>query len=62
MSYTLRGRVESRLAAALLPFLAALALALGLRAWWPLELAGAMIGAGLASLFFNAFPSVCSSR
>ena len=48
MSYTLRGRVESRLAAVLLPFLAACAAALGLGAWWPLELAGAMIGAGLA--------------
>jgi hypothetical protein len=48
MSYTLRGRLESRLAAVLLPFLAACALALGLEAWWPIELAGAMIGAGLA--------------
>ena len=48
MSYTLRGRIESRLAAALLPFLAACAIALGLEAWWPVELAGAMIGAGLA--------------
>jgi hypothetical protein len=48
MSYTLRGRVESRLAAALLPFLAASAIALALDAWWPLELAGAMIGTGLA--------------
>ena len=48
MSYTLRGRLESRLAASILPFLAACALSLGLGAWWPLELAGAMIGAGLA--------------
>ncbi len=48
MSYTLRGRLESRLAAALLPFLAACAIALALEAWWPVELAGAMIGAGLA--------------
>ena len=48
MSYTLRGRLESRLAAALLPFFAACAIALGLEAWWPVELAGAMIGAGLA--------------
>ena len=38
MSYTLRGRIESRLAAALLPFLAACAIALGLEAWWPVEL------------------------
>ena len=48
MSYTLRGRLESRLAASVLPFLVACALALALDAWWPLELAGAMIGAGLA--------------
>jgi parallel beta-helix repeat protein len=48
MSYTLRGRLESRLAALLLPLVAATALAAGLQAWWPLELAGAMIGALLA--------------
>jgi Right handed beta helix region len=48
VSYTLRGRVESRLAAALLPFIAACTIALGIGAWWPVELAGAMIGAGLA--------------
>ena len=48
MSYTLRGRLESRLAAALLPFLAACVWALALPSWWPLELAGAMIGVGLA--------------
>jgi hypothetical protein len=48
MSYTLRGRLQSRLAAVLLPFLVASALALGLHAWWPIELAAAMIGAGLA--------------
>jgi len=48
MSYTLRGRVESRLAAAVLPFLAACLAAFLLHAWWPLELAGAMVAAGLA--------------
>jgi Right handed beta helix region len=48
MSYTLRGRLESRLAAASLPFVAACALALVLERWWPLELAGAMVGVGLA--------------
>jgi parallel beta-helix repeat protein len=47
MSYTLRGRVESRLAAGVLPFLAACVAAFLLRAWWPLELAGAMVAAGL---------------
>ena len=48
MSYTLRGRVESRLAAAVLPFIAACLAAFLLHAWWPLELAGAMVAAGLA--------------
>jgi hypothetical protein len=48
MSYTLRGRVESRLAAAVLPFLAACVATFLLQAWWPLELAGAMVAAGLA--------------
>ena len=48
MSYTLRGRLESRLAAAGLPFLAACVLALVLERWWPIELAGTMVAAGLA--------------
>jgi hypothetical protein len=48
MSYTLRGRLESRLAALVAPLLAATALASALQAWWPLELAGAMIGVLLA--------------
>jgi hypothetical protein len=48
MSYTLRGRVESRLAALLVPFLVACALALAVGEWWPLELAGIMTGVGLA--------------
>ena len=43
MSYTLRGRLESRLAALAVPLLAATVLASALQAWWPLELAGAMI-------------------
>ena len=43
MSYTLRGRVETRLAAALLPFLVAAVLAPILHKWWPLELAGLML-------------------
>lgn len=47
MSYTLRGRLESRLAATLLPFLAAVALAPLLHAWWPIELVGLMVGIGL---------------
>lgn len=59
MSYTLRGRLESRLAAALLPFLAACALAAGLGEWWPLQLAGTMIAVGLvldATLYHRLLP------
>ena len=48
MSYTLRGRVETRLAAALLPFLFAAVLSPLLHAWWPLELVGVMVVVGLA--------------
>jgi hypothetical protein len=48
VSYTLRGRLESRLAASLLPFLVACAAAGVLREWWPLQLAGLMIGVGVA--------------
>ncbi len=48
MSYTLRGRIETRLAAALVPFLAAAALSPVLHKWWPLELVGLMVGIGLA--------------
>ena len=44
MSYTLRGRLESRLAALAMPLVASVALAAALPAWWPLELAGAMVG------------------
>lgn len=47
MSYTVRGRVESRLAAAALPFLVACLIAAAVRAWWPVELVGAMVGVGL---------------
>lgn len=48
MSYTLRGRVESRLAAAIVPFLVGCVTALLLHAWWPVELVGAMLGTALA--------------
>jgi parallel beta helix pectate lyase-like protein len=47
MAYTLSGRLQSRLAAALLPLLAACVLCVALPAWWPLELAGLMLGVGL---------------
>ena len=49
MSYTLRGRVETRLAAAVLPVLVAAVLAPILHKWWPLELAGLMLGIGLVA-------------
>jgi nitrous oxidase accessory protein NosD len=48
MAYTLRGRIESRLAAALAPLLVACVLALVLQAWWPVQLAGLMLAVGLA--------------
>ena len=48
MSYTLTGRLQTRLAAVLLPFLAAALLALALAEWWPLELAAAMVAVGVA--------------
>jgi Right handed beta helix region len=44
MSYTLRGRIESRLAAAV----PALAVALALHRWWAIELVAAMLAIGLA--------------
>ena len=47
MSFTLKGRIESRLAAALAPLLAACGLAAAATEWWPLALAGTMIGVGL---------------
>jgi hypothetical protein len=55
MSYTLRGRLESRLAAALLPFLAACIASIALSAWWPLELVGVMVCTALAldTLFYH---------
>ena len=48
MSYTLRGRLETRAAVTALPLLAAAALAAALAEWWPLELAGLMLGVGVA--------------
>lgn len=47
MSFTLRGRLETRLAASVVPLLAACVVALGLKAWWPVELAGIMVAVGL---------------
>jgi parallel beta-helix repeat protein len=47
MSYTLRGRVETRLAAVLVTALAALVLAAVEHRWWPLELVAIMAAVGL---------------
>ncbi len=48
MSYTLRGRIDSRLLAAVGPLAVAGALALGLHRWWPVEIAALMVGVGVA--------------
>ena len=48
MAYTLRGRLESRLAATLLPLVVACVAAALLREWWPVELAVLMLGVGVA--------------
>lgn len=48
MSYTLRGRIESRVAAVLPVLAAACALAVAEHRWWPVEAAGLMLGIGLA--------------
>jgi len=49
VSYTLRGRIETRLAAVLVTLAGATALAGVERAWWPLELAALMAAVGLAA-------------
>ena len=59
MSYTLRGRLESRLAVLVLPLLVACVLAGALRTWWPVELAGLMTVVGLvldAELYHRLLP------
>jgi parallel beta-helix repeat protein len=48
MSYTLRGRLETRLGASLLPIVAAACLTFVSHEWWPLQLAALMLGVGLA--------------
>jgi nitrous oxidase accessory protein NosD len=48
MAYTLRGRLESRLAATLAPLSAGCVVALVAEAWWPVELAALMLAVGLA--------------
>jgi nitrous oxidase accessory protein NosD len=49
MSYTLRGRIESRLAALTVPLAVALTVGGAIGHWWPVELAGLMVGIGLAA-------------
>ena len=48
MSYTLKGRCDSRLCATLPALLAACLLAAALRTFWPFELVGLMLAVGLA--------------
>jgi hypothetical protein len=48
VSYTLRGRLESRLAGVATPFLVACVIAAALPAWWPLQIAGLMVAVGVA--------------
>jgi Right handed beta helix region len=47
MSYTLRGRLETRLAVSIVSFFAACVVALVLAAWWPVKLGALMIAVGL---------------
>jgi hypothetical protein len=48
MSYTLRGRIESRIASLVAPLAACCAISASLRLWWPLELCALMAGVGIA--------------
>lgn len=48
MSYTLRGRLESRLVAAALPFLVACLAGIAIDRWWPIEVVAVMVAVGLA--------------
>lgn len=59
MSYTLKGRLESRLLSALLPLLVAALGAAAIREWWPIALAGLMLAVGLildATVFHRLLP------
>jgi hypothetical protein len=48
MSYTLRGRLESRFAALLVPLAVACVLGAALQEWWPVALAATMVAVGVA--------------
>ena len=59
MSYTLRGRIETRLLGAVLPVLAAAVASPLLHKWWPLELVGIMLALGLVldvAVYHRALP------
>ena len=59
MSYTLRGRLESRFASALVPVLVAALLSAFVAEWWPIVLAALMLGVGVAldlALYHRALP------
>jgi hypothetical protein len=59
MSFTLRGRLETRLAAGIAPLAAACAVGLALKAWWPVELAAIMLVGGLvldAAVYHRVLP------
>ena len=59
MSYTLRGRIESRLATAFLPLAVAAVYSLLVERWWPIELVGVMLAVGLvldAAVYHRLLP------
>jgi hypothetical protein len=59
MSFTLRGRLETRLAAGIAPLAAACAVGLALKSWWPVELAAIMLVGGLvldAAVYHRVLP------
>jgi hypothetical protein len=59
VSYTLRGRIESRLAAAVLVAAGAAVWSLVLGRWWPIELVGIMLAVGLvldAAVYHRLLP------
>ena len=47
MSYTLRGRIESRIAGLAAPFAAAFAVSVATQEWWPVALAAAMLAVAM---------------
>jgi hypothetical protein len=48
MAYTLSGRLQSRIVAALIPLLVGCVLVAVIHRWWPMEVAALMLGVGLA--------------